>query len=298
VGRARKLACVALAGVAFALGSFAGCATDYSSLANDAGAGDAPGNADATSAGTDGSSGGDGATANDAADGAGNQGQDAGSTTDANGPCVPAKASFCATSTATLCADYDECGDASIFTAQNPSTAYDIATSTAQSFSAPRSLHVGMSAMDGSILDTQAGTQWMFTAAGAKAPITIDLQFLITALPPVNTAMGPFRLEGGPDTLQFFVTSDACYFQLGPSSYSMTVGPLSVGTWHHVTASITLAPAASTITAGIDGSVLWSDFIMPNVLQTQTALTLTTGLTTYHLGKGEMYVDNVTLVNE
>jgi hypothetical protein len=274
-----------------------GCATDYSTLAGDA----SPGaSADAAQALAD------GAVIDATASGdAASKPLDGGSKLDAGPACAPAASSFCATlmPPAEYCADFDtSCVDASIAFKEDAGSAVSFISTpnTAEALSAPGSLLTQVSSA--SLADYYGGAQWSFTVAAKQAPLSLDLDFFLPALPPDPTGdVGPFWLAGGPQdpdpAFLFYVSSMYCYFQIGSSTFSMKGVKMTVAAWHHVSAQIVPGPAA-TVTAAIDGKELWTNFAMPGGLPLGTRLTLYAGITTYQMTQTLTYVDNVVIRNK
>jgi hypothetical protein len=185
----------------------------------------------------------------------------------------------------TFCDDFDEGADAgagwdSILTPGDASVVVD----TTHALSSPRALHT---ASPGFV----AGLTKSFAMPNS---IDIDADILFHALPATGQLCA-FQIRGAGSYIYFQADAVDSYFQYGPPDISTHyLTPLTLDAWHHVSVHLENLAVASSITASIDGTTLWSSHTLTAGF---TSITLYVGTPAFYLvTDGETFVDNVKVV--
>jgi hypothetical protein len=194
---------------------------------------------------------------------------------------------FCASQSPqpTFCDDFDETTDAGagwdgVIAGGGTSTVVD----GTFALSAPDALHTTTSS------GNTAGLTKAFTVSSM---FKVDLDILFRALPSMSGDLAPLVIQTSAHWVEYYVDADQAYLQWGENDYSTTfLGGPSLGTWHHVTITITVGAQAS-LTGSIDGMVVWSNFSLGS-LGSAPELTLQVGTPgLFQVMSAETFIDNV-----
>lgn len=225
-----------------------------------------------------------GASTSDAAPGA----QDSGPSTSTDG----ALPGFCAQTSDSFCADFDESAD--LGTSWDKlllPTGDELEISNAVADSKPSALHAKITTANPTSVEKAI-------TLGSKTIIALDVQF--AALPTDTGVIAPVALEPADGTnarISFLANSIDAYFQVNDANNTATFSDKqdapALNQWHHLQFTLTTAESQMKLDATLDGFAVWSTNV-PFVWPSGTAVKLEVGIPgLFEASTGETFIDNV-----
>jgi hypothetical protein len=136
-----------------------------------------------------------------------------------------------------------------------------------------------------------------FASVGVN--FNVDLDFMLLAYPSGDVA--PFQIvavsSSSQQILFYYVYPTGSYAQaptMTGSEFSTMSSPLSLGQWHHVAVTVSLADPDCIVTFIVDGVVLWNGHPLALPWASPSTVTLAVGAPAlFGADAGETFVDNV-----